>query len=204
MPTPTRGVHAALGGVPVEAGARVVTAYVVRLADEGTHGGEVGQVGAEGARLDEHVAERGRLDRAGQHRHAEGVRGQLAEQVVVGAAADDVHDLEVAAGQRGRRCGGGAGRRAARLSRMQRVISPAGLRERLAGLRAPARTTRSGIGSVALPGPSSGGSLMSTTVRSGAAVLASASERGEVGGGGAAVAPRPQRTPRAPRGPSRS
>ena len=51
------------------------------------------------ARLDEHVAERGRLDRTGDDRQPAGVGGQLAEQLVARAAADQVDDLDRSAGQ---------------------------------------------------------------------------------------------------------
>ena len=54
-----------------------------------------------GAGLHQRVAERRRLDRAGQHRQPARVGGELAEQGVPRAAADDVHDLDVAAGQLG-------------------------------------------------------------------------------------------------------
>ena len=56
--------------------------------------------GAERAGLDEHVAEGGRLDGAGEHRQAEPVGEQPAEQGVLGAAADDVHAAYAAARQR--------------------------------------------------------------------------------------------------------
>ena len=45
-------------------------------------------------RLDQHVAEGGRLDRTGQHPPAGAVGGQLAQQRVLAAAADDVHGVD--------------------------------------------------------------------------------------------------------------
>ena len=52
------------------------------------------------ATLHQHIAQRGRLDRAGQHRELEPVGEQPAEQGVLGAAADHVHPAYVAARQR--------------------------------------------------------------------------------------------------------
>ena len=52
-----------------------------------------------GPRLNEHVAEGGRLDRPGDDRHAACVRGQLAEHLVAGSATDDVHDVDLTVGQ---------------------------------------------------------------------------------------------------------
>ena len=56
------------------------------------------------ARLHEHVAERGRLDRAGEHRQPGAVGGALAEQRVQRAAADDVDRRRRRARRGGRRC----------------------------------------------------------------------------------------------------
>ena len=52
-----------------------------------------------GPGLDEDVAERRRLGRARHHRQPAGVGGELAQQRVAGAAADDVHDVDGVAGQ---------------------------------------------------------------------------------------------------------
>ena len=53
--------------------------------------------------LDEHVAERGGLDRAGDDGEAGQVAAvQLAEQLVLRAAADDVDHVDLAPGERGR------------------------------------------------------------------------------------------------------
>ena len=62
---------------------------------------EVAREEPAGARLHEDVAEGGRLDRPGQDRQLAGVRGQLAEERVPGAAADEVDDLDRPAGQAG-------------------------------------------------------------------------------------------------------
>ena len=98
--------------------------------------------GAERAGLHQRVAERGGLDRPGHDRQAAGVGGELAEQRVAGAAADDVHDVDVPAGQP-LRVGARRARWArARLSRMQRTIAGRAGRHRLAGARG--RRRRSG------------------------------------------------------------
>ena len=92
------------------------------------------------AGLDEHVAERGRLDRTGEHRQPAGVGGQLAEQLVAGAAADEVDDVDVAAGQAGRvadgpgdrprrGCRGCSGPVAARVAGGAEPAAPAGVRD---------------------------------------------------------------------------
>ncbi len=54
---------------------------------------------AVGPRLHEDVAERGRLDWSGDDRAVTRIRGQLAQQRVARAAADDVYDVDVAPGQ---------------------------------------------------------------------------------------------------------
>ena len=93
-------------------------------------------------RLDEDVADRRRLDRAGDHRAARGVRGELAQQGVLRAAADDVDDLDRPARQAARRRRSSARTPRARLSRMQRTRRGAVLRD---GPRPPPRATpRSG------------------------------------------------------------
>ena len=51
------------------------------------------------ARLHQHVAEGRGLDRPGDHRQPAGVGGELAQQRVLRAAADQVHDVDVAPGQ---------------------------------------------------------------------------------------------------------
>src|SRR4051794_2477235 len=53
----------------------------------------------QGAGLDQRVAEGGRFDRPSEHRPAAGVGSQLAEQLVVRAATDNVDDLDVHPGQ---------------------------------------------------------------------------------------------------------
>ena len=52
-----------------------------------------------GAGLDQQVAQGGGLDRAGDDAATGGVGDELAEQGVLGAAADDVDDVDPAAGQ---------------------------------------------------------------------------------------------------------
>ena len=81
------------------AGARLVPVHAGRGADAGPERGQVAGERAVGAALDQQVAERGRLDRAGEHRPAGRVGGQLAEQRVAGAAADEVHDLHRLTGE---------------------------------------------------------------------------------------------------------
>ena len=56
---------------------------------------------AVGAGLHEHVAQRGRLHRAGQHRQPAGVGGELAQQAVARSPTDQVHHLDLAPGERG-------------------------------------------------------------------------------------------------------
>ena len=51
------------------------------------------------AGLDQHVAQRGGLDRAGDDRQPAGVGGELAQQRVLRAAADDVDDVDALAGE---------------------------------------------------------------------------------------------------------
>jgi predicted ABC-type sugar transport system permease subunit len=53
-------------------------------------------VAAEGLHQD--VAERGGLYRSGQNRPSGGIRGQLAQELVAGAATDDMDDLDLAVG----------------------------------------------------------------------------------------------------------
>ncbi len=53
-----------------------------------------------GASLHEQAPHGGRLRRASDDRQAQGVGGELAEQVVVNAAADHVHDVDVLPGER--------------------------------------------------------------------------------------------------------
>ena len=69
----------------------------MRAPDQRAHRGQVGQVGAERACLHQAVAESGRLGRPGEHGDAEGVGGELAEQGVLRAAADQVDDVDVTA-----------------------------------------------------------------------------------------------------------
>ena len=76
-----------------------------------------------GARLDQHVAQRGGLDRPGDDRQAGRVGGELAQQGVLRAAADEVHRPHVAAGELGGRAGSRGGTRRASESRMQRTTS---------------------------------------------------------------------------------
>ena len=71
----------------------LVGANLGGAADELAHLGQRGDL-AEGVQLHEDVAERGRLDRAGQHGPPCHVGGQLAEEAVLGAAADHVDDLD--------------------------------------------------------------------------------------------------------------
>jgi hypothetical protein len=52
-----------------------------------------------GAGLDQDVADRGRLGRPGDHRQAAAVGGELAEQLVLRAAADHVHRIDRPTGQ---------------------------------------------------------------------------------------------------------
>jgi hypothetical protein len=66
---------------------------------QGTQAREVAGDGAEPASLDQQVADRGRLGRAGDHRQAARVGGQLAQQRISGAAADNVHPISVLARQ---------------------------------------------------------------------------------------------------------
>jgi len=65
----------------------------------GTQRVEASRQRAEGSRLHQHVAERGRLDRAGDDRHAACVGGQLAQQLVARSTTDDVDHVDVAVGQ---------------------------------------------------------------------------------------------------------
>src|SRR4051794_15317913 len=88
------------GGIPVEPRARLEGAYVVGAADQCAHRGEVGKARPQGAGLDQAVAQRGSLGRAGEDRQSEGVSGELAEEVVLRPTADDVDDPDVAAGER--------------------------------------------------------------------------------------------------------
>ncbi len=67
--------------------------------------------GAEGAGLDQDVAERGGLGRPGDDRQAGRVGGELAQQLVAGPAADDVHHVRVPPGQLPARRSVPAGRR---------------------------------------------------------------------------------------------
>ena len=50
-------------------------------------------------RLHEHVSEDGRLDRAGEDGTGAGIGGELIEQGVARAAADDVDDFDALAGE---------------------------------------------------------------------------------------------------------
>ena len=61
--------------------------------------GELGGYRPDGARLHQDVAEGRGLDRAGLDREAAGVGGQLAQQLVAGASPDQVHDVDLPAGQ---------------------------------------------------------------------------------------------------------
>ena len=70
------------------------------------------------ARLDEHVAEGRRLDRARQHGQARAIGDRLAEQGVLSAAADDVHHADRATGELGRPFAAAAAMAAAMLSTM--------------------------------------------------------------------------------------
>src|SRR5262245_38890443 len=74
----------------VRVAARLVAPDLLSLPQHAPQCREASVEHARGARLDKDVAERGGLDRAGQHRFAAGVGGQLAQQLVAGAAADDV------------------------------------------------------------------------------------------------------------------
>ena len=145
-----------------------------------------GQVGPERAGLHQHVAQRGRLDRAGQHRQAAGVGGQLAQQ---------------------RRCGRRRRPRARRRPRGRRArpacahVPPVGQRQAVEDAahhlgpasRAPARPCSRQPARRSAPAcrPAAGtrGSSASTTVRSGSAVRPPPASSGAPG---PSVAPRAQ------------
>src|SRR5207244_9393763 len=80
-------------------GAGLVAVDGLGGADQGAQGGQIVGGGTESAGLDERVAEGGGFDGAGEDRDAAGVGGELAEQLVAGAAADNVHSVDVAVGQ---------------------------------------------------------------------------------------------------------
>ena len=74
--------------------ARLVAADVLGRADERAQRLEVPGKQPAGARLDQDVAERRRLDRPGHDRQPAGVGGELAQERVACAAADEVDDLD--------------------------------------------------------------------------------------------------------------
>ena len=129
----------------------------MRRGDQRSHGCQVGQVDAESAGLHEHVADGGRLHRSGQDRPAQRVGRESAHEVVLRAAAHDVHNVDGATGQLGRL----ADRR--RISRSQAVEDAANhrrpVRRRFQILARHAETIRAGMS----PGGRKSGESMSTT-----------------------------------------
>ena len=67
--------------------------------DQGAKPGQVSRRNPQRARLNQDVADRRRLDRPGHHGQPAGVGGELAQQLVPGAAADQVHGVGVPARQ---------------------------------------------------------------------------------------------------------
>ena len=129
-----------------------------------------------GPGLHQHVAQRRRLDRAGQHRQPAGVGGELAEQRVARSAADDVHDLDVPAGQLGGPAHGApVGQRQAVEDAAHRL--GLALRRRLPGPRA-------GLGDAGrhVAGRQERGSSASTTAVKAGTWAARGEQLGQVGG----------------------
>src|SRR6188768_404429 len=94
------GLQPALGRLPRGRVAAWLVAHdLLSLPQQGPQRREVSADCPGRAGLHEDVAERGRLDRTGQHGQPAGVRGELAEQLVAGATTDDVHRVDVPAGQ---------------------------------------------------------------------------------------------------------
>src|SRR6188472_758466 len=77
-----------------EAAARLVAPDVLRRADQVAQRLQAALDGARRTRLDQDVPERRRLDRSGQDGQPRGVRGQPAEQLVPGAATDEVDAVD--------------------------------------------------------------------------------------------------------------
>src|SRR5580698_6726559 len=65
--------------------------------DQTAEPGQVSRSNPQRARLNQDVADRRRLDRPGHHGQPAGVGGELAQQLVPGAAADQVHGVGVPA-----------------------------------------------------------------------------------------------------------
>ena len=89
-----RDAHVAQASARASDVAGLVAADVLGRPDQRAQGLEVAGHEPAGPGLDEDVAERRRLDRPGQHRDLARVGGELAEQRVSGAAADEVDDLD--------------------------------------------------------------------------------------------------------------
>jgi hypothetical protein len=100
--------HPQLGCPPARfVDARFVLDDVLRVAQHAMECVEISTGLVGGAGLNEDVAECGGFDRSGPHGQAAGVGGELAEQFVASAAADDVDDVDVPAGEPGRGNRGG-------------------------------------------------------------------------------------------------
>ncbi len=136
----------------------LVAAQVLGRPDERPQAFEIARQQPVRAGLDEDVAERRRLDRPGDHRQPAGVGGELAEQRVAGAAADEVDDVDRAPGQARRVARRSARYAGARLSRMHRTSAgrdrrrragrPRGRRPRSAPACRPAAGTTGSSGSM--------------------------------------------------------
>ena len=81
------------GGIPGGGGAGGEGFDFARVADDVAHLGQGAQFAA-GADLDEEVAQGGGFDGAGDDGPLAGIGGELVEDGALGAAADDVDDLD--------------------------------------------------------------------------------------------------------------
>src|SRR5690349_24104238 len=96
LPSARESAETRLRGCPLlVTAARLVSAEFVRVAQQRAQVGEAATDRAEAAGLDHHVRQGGRLDRASHHRYAARVGGELAQQRVTGAPADDVQHVDV-------------------------------------------------------------------------------------------------------------
>ena len=153
MPVPAVGCRRVTGS-----GARRIAAWGVGARDEVAQRLERSGHEARCPRLHEHVAERRRLDGAGEHGEPRPVGGALAEQLVEGAAADDVDRPRRRPGRRARPATAAMANASASDSMMLRANSA-----RVRGAATPCSAHQSSMRRGMSPGARKRGSFASKT-----------------------------------------